>query len=209
MADALPGRVTADSGGCICSALFWGTKEDGTLWGTGIDHAVGQGATLAADGAGPLMHIAVSGIRSTPVEVAEARFPLVLRKFELAQDSSGAGKHRGGLGLDVEYELLEDVYCTAIIERTKREPRGLFGGEAARANRMGIRDPEGGHQPITKVTALPIAKGSIFEVRTGGGGGYGPPEARPAEQVRADLREGFISEEQAREDYPHAFGVSR
>ncbi|MDX6398385.1 MAG: N-methylhydantoinase [Gaiellaceae bacterium] len=207
MADALPGQVTADSGGCICSALFWGTKEDGTLWGTGIDHAVGQGATLAADGGGPLMHIAVSGIRSTPVEVAEARFPLVVRKFELAQDSSGAGQHRGGLGLDVEYELLEDVYCTAIIERTKREPLGLFGGDSARANRMGVRDPEGGELAITKVTALPIVKGSIFQVRTGGGGGYGPAAERSPEQVARDVREGFISEEQARADYPHAFGA--
>jgi len=207
LADALPQAVTAGSGGCICAVLFWG-KREGRFWGTGMDHVVGQGATMEDDGGAPLIHMACSGIRSTSTEVLEARFPLVVRHVELAQDSGGAGRHRGGLGLDTAYELLEDVRCTSTIERTKTPPRGLFGGENGRPNRMRICDPTGAEREVAKVTALPIAEGSVVEVRTGGGGGYGPAAERPAEDVHRDVREGFVSEEKARAKYPHAFGAS-
>jgi N-methylhydantoinase B len=205
LADALPDRVMADSGGCLCPVVMWGTTRDGRVWGTGNVHASGQGASLGGDAGAPLMHINGSGVRLTPCEVLESWFPLVVRRFELAQDSAGAGRHRGGLGTNVAYEMLDDAKCTAVIERSKTPPTGLFGGGTARANRMRVYSPDGETCVYSKVTALPLPPGTVVEVSTGGGGGYGPPEERDPAAVERDVREGYVSLEAARAAYPHAF----
>ena len=49
-----------------------------------------------------------------------------------------------------------------------------------------------------------MPKGARIELYCGGGGGYGPPSERDPEKVRADVREGYITEEHARQHYPHA-----
>ena len=100
LADALPGKVPAGSGGDICSFMMWGEDESGELWITGRDDTVGQGAWNASDGGAPLIVIATSGERNIPAEAMEARFPFLVGRLELAIDSGGAGERRGGLGID-------------------------------------------------------------------------------------------------------------
>jgi len=39
---------------------------------------------------------------------------------------------------------------------------------------------------------------------TAGGGGYGPPAGREPEAIRAEIRDGLLSESRARELYPKA-----
>ena len=56
--------------------------------------------------------------------------------------------------------------------------RGLAGGLPGRANAGVIRYPDGQRQPLAKATGLTIPKGSVYELRCGGGGGYGPPAER-------------------------------
>ena len=205
MAAAMPENVTAGSGNDPCGVVCWGTNEAGEVWATGFDHSVGQGATWDGDGAAPLMVITNSGIRTTPAEVIEARFPFVVRRFELAPDSAGAGRYRGGLGLDLHYEALSDSYWTIPFERTKTPPWGLFGGREGRPNTFRVVHPDGSFEEVGKATRLGVPKGSIAQVETGGGGGYGLPADRPREEVLADVREGYLSEEAARAAYPHAF----
>jgi N-methylhydantoinase B len=104
--------------------------------------------------------------------------------------------------------IREDTYVTCTVERTKAPPWGLFGGLPARANGAAVRAPDGSRSAIGKVTRYPLKKGSTFEIYCGGGGGYGDPAERDTELVRRDLRAGYISEEQARKHYPHAFDES-
>jgi N-methylhydantoinase B len=102
--------------------------------------------------------------------------------------------------------MLEDSYTTAAIERTKNPPWGLEGGLEGVPNTASLVRPDGSRTTFGKATRLLCAKGSTLELRTGGGGGYGDPSERPKEEVHADLREGYITEEHARRYYPHAFG---
>jgi len=45
VAQAMPTAVTASSGGCICSLVWWGKREQtGEPWAEGSPHPVGQGA---------------------------------------------------------------------------------------------------------------------------------------------------------------------
>lgn len=203
LADALPGKVPAGSGGDICSFMMWGEDESGELWITGCDHTVGQGAWNAADGGAPLIVIATSGERNIPAEAMEARFPFLVERLELAVDSGGAGERRGGLGIDQHYRVLRNFSLTSAFERSRTPPWGLSGGGEGRPNSWGVRDPHGTFTAYPKVTGLEIAAGSVVEVRTGGGGGFGDPRARPAEKVLDDVRNGYVSEEAAARDYPH------
>ena len=50
----------------------------------------------------------------------------------------------------------------------------------------------------------PLRQGDVFSMMTQGGGGYGPPDERDAEAIERDIREGKLTEERARKDYPGA-----
>jgi N-methylhydantoinase B len=73
------------------------------------------------------------------------------------------------------------------------------------ANRCTLRQPDGSRTSFGKGTRVLVPKGGAIELTTGGGGGYGPPGERDPEAVRADIRAGYITEAQARAQYPHAF----
>jgi N-methylhydantoinase B len=203
---AMPDRVVACSGGDLCALVWYGFREaTGEFWGDGSPHPVGQGASAHGDGASSLLHMIESATRFSPSEVWEARNPWLMERFELAPDSGGPGKFRGGLGPDMFFYFFEDAACTSTVERTKNAPWGLSGGLPARANACVLRLPDGTRLPIAKATDLKTPKGSTVELYCGGGGGYGDPAERDPEAVREDLREGYITEAHAREHYPHAF----
>jgi N-methylhydantoinase B len=206
VAEAVPERVTACSGGDLAAVVWWGFREgSGEFWGDGAPHPVGQGASTHGDGGSSLLHLIEAATRFSPMEVWEARNPWLMEKFELAADSGGPGKYRGGLGADMHFHFLEEAFCTSTIERTKNAPWGLVGGLPGRPNAGLLRHPDGTSVPVAKATGLRIPKGATFEIRLGGGGGYGPPSERDPELVRRDCREGYTTLEHARKHYPHAF----
>jgi N-methylhydantoinase B len=205
LADAIPQAVTAGSGADCCAVGCWGKDVEGEFWGDVTDHYTGVGATHASDGTCPLMHIACSGLRNTPIEVWEARRPFLVEKFEYGPDSGGIGRFRGGLGVDIHYRALRDCQLVLPWERMKTPPWGLDGGHAGRPGRIRLRDPGGTTQDFNKITGLHMPEGSVLELSTSGGGGFGPPAERDPSAVHADVREGLLTAEAARRDYPHAF----
>ncbi len=203
---AMPEAVPSCSGGDICSLVWWGVREKtGEPWADGSPHPVGQGASVRGDGANSLIHHAEAATRFSPTEVWESKNPWLLEKVELAPDSGGAGRYRGGLGLEMHFHILEDSYVTAAIERTKTPPWGLAGGHEGRPNAADLLLPDGSLRRFGKITRLHCPKGSTLRLHTGGGGGYGPAAERDPAAVLADLQEGYVSEARARTDYPHAF----
>ena len=206
VADAMPAAVCACSGGDLCAVLYYGVREEtGQFWGDGSPHPVGQGASIHGDGQNSRLHHIEAATRFAPLEVWEARNPWMMEYCELAPDSGGPGKHRGGLGPDMAFRLLEDAFAISTIERTKNAPWGLAGGLEGRTNAGELRLPDGTVTPVAKATGLVIPKGSVFTVYCGGGGGYGPPSERDPEAVLSDVREGYVTEAMARKQYPHAF----
>ena len=53
----------------------------------------------------------------------------------------------------------------------------------------------------SKYSNVPIKPGDRVQVMAPGGGGYGDPSERAREAVSEDVREGYVSPEQAREKY--------
>lgn len=205
ISNAMPKAVPACSGGCICSLVAWGQREGSrTPWADGTPLPVGQGAWDGGDG-GNMLHIAESATRFTPAEVWEHRNPWIIEQLALATDSCGPGKWRGGAGLNLDIRMTEDTLITTVFERALNAPWGLKGGKEARPNNCIAVLPDGSEHTIPKSTHFHMPKGSVLQMRTGGGGGYGDPADRPVEAVRRDIEEGYITEEFAREHYPHAF----
>ncbi len=208
IADVMPEAVSAGSGGDYCGVVWWGRRAGGEFWAGGTDHVTGQGATHDGDGGAPLMHISFSGMRNTPAETLELRYPLLVEKFELAQDSGGAGRFRGGPGVDIRYRMLENGAFSSPIERTRTSPWGLQGGEPGRPNALRVILPDDSERALTKTTAFSVEEGGVIEFSVGGGGGYGPPSERDPRAVLEDVEDGIVSAEAARRDYPHAFPPS-
>jgi N-methylhydantoinase B len=207
LSHAIPAAVPACSGGDINGIVWWGVREaTGEPWADGSPHPIGQGGHARGDGASSLIHHGEAATRFSPVEVWEARNPWLLEKVELAPDSGGPGKHRGGLGVEMFFHLLEDSYATTVVERTRNAPWGLEGGLAGRPNGLAVRRPDGRRESLRgKNTRLFLGKGSTLELYNGGGGGYGPARERDPADVHADIREGYVTEQEARRHYPHAF----
>jgi N-methylhydantoinase B len=205
MAQAIPESVPAWSGSCLCALVWWGTREaTGEPWADGSPHPLGQGAHAKGDGASSLIHVSEAATRFSPVEVWESRNPWLVERVELATDSCGPGRYRGGLGVDMFFQTLEESYVTVVIERTKEGAPGLEGGGTGRPNGATLRRADGTRVPVAKATRLTVPHGATIELHTGGGGGFGPAAERDSDAVRADLREGYITEDHARLNYPHA-----
>jgi N-methylhydantoinase B len=143
-----------------------------------------------------------STARNNPVEVVESRIPTMrVLAYRLRQDSGGAGKFRGGLGVERVYELLTPAFITFSLERKATPPWGLWGGKAGAVNGVEITSPDGAVRHVRKATQHPIAAGERVKIMTGGGGGWGPPSERDPEAVRRDVREGYVSAAAAHRDY--------
>jgi N-methylhydantoinase B len=156
----------------------------------------GGGASSAGDGWSSVgeWH-SVGGIKFGSVEVAEARFPLHFRRHEFRPGSGGDGEHRGGLGVDLDLvvETAEPALANTAGDGVRHGACGLLGGEDGATHAYTLASK--GRPPRvlrTKETGIEIRPGDVLRVRSGGGGGWGPPERR-SEQARArDRREALV-----------------
>jgi N-methylhydantoinase B len=206
MSPLMKNETAAGSGGDLGGIIAWNFTADGELDAIGADHPTGQGATSTGDGAPPMTHISCSGGRNTPIEVFENRFSgIVVEKVELAVDSGGIGQFRGGLGALYRYRALQPFQCTAGNDRQQTPPEGLFGGGKALPNTTELYVDDKLVRRISKVNDLTVPADAYLQVRVGGGGGYGNPAERDRVAIIDDIRDGYITEQAARRDYPHAF----
>ena len=203
LSEKLPEAFPASSGGCLAAAVWWGKREkDGEPWADGAPHPIGQGGFYNGDGV-TSMHHNSAGTRMSPLEIWESRNPWLIKKIELAKDSCGAGEFRGGLGLDLEFEMLEDTFITTVVERTKLPPWGINGGKEGRANNVEIVKKNGEKLYLPKKSGYKLNKGDKITFMTGGGGGYGDPANRNATIIKNDIKQGYLSKKYIEKNYKH------
>jgi N-methylhydantoinase B len=203
LSEAMPDRIPAGSYGDQMPTIAFGEHPDtGRLFIQGDLNAGGTGARPAYDGESGMIIFAGSTARNNPVEVVESRIPTMrILKYGLRPDSGGAGRHRGGLGIERVYEFLAPAFITFSLERKVDPPWGLRGGKDGAVNGVEITAPDGAVRHVRKATQHPIAAGERVRIMTGGGGGFGPAAERDPESIRRDVREGYVTPEAARRDY--------
>ncbi len=142
----------------------------------------GGGASPAGDGwdtAGE-WHT-VGGIKFGSIEIAEQRFPLHFESHELAPGTEGAGRHRGGRGATLRLHLRADAVGNTAGDGARHGARGILGGQDGTPHRYILHAPGAPSRELrTKEISIAMPKGSVLDLRSGGGGGWGDPEMRPA-----------------------------
>ncbi len=159
----------------------------------------GYGGRSDKDGAEALAP--VMNCRNIPVEVHETHNPVRIHCLELIQDTGGAGKYRGGLGLRKDIELLaEEAIMTGLGDRHDTQPYGIFGGKAG-ARAETILNPDTHPQTLGSKDVTSLKRGDIVSFRLAGAGGYGPPVERDLKAIKRDITDGYISVNAAARDY--------
>jgi N-methylhydantoinase B len=160
----------------------------------------GSGGRPYADGE-DTVHV-VPDSRNIPVEFAESRWPFLVERLDLAVDSGGPGRHRGGLGYEKHIRMLRDASFMSIADRSLLACWGVAGGRAGRPFQVVI-DPGGpGERAVEALAdAEPVRAGEVIRIRTTGGGGWGDPLDRPYDEVARDVAWRKVSVAGARDDY--------
>ncbi|WP_238368982.1 hydantoinase B/oxoprolinase family protein [Heliomarina baculiformis] len=204
---ALPERVTAAPAGTSGNFALGGHDP-----ARGRDFVMyqlsggGYGGNADHDGlANGCSTIGIS--KAPPVEIMEQAFPVLYRHYALHEGSGGAGKHRGGFGLDYELELRRgSARASFVMDHGRFGPQGVMGGRDGAPNKVTVWQSGKPHVPphLSKEQDIPLGPGDRVHVRTPGGGGYGDPFKRDPKLVAEDVRLGRYSIDQAKE----LFGVA-
>lgn len=228
LAQAAPELVPASSGGDLGDPGFYGREP---YTGRQVWHqtnaGVGWGARHDSDGINTTQHISMCTVKNIPVEVIESRLPLLVERAYLRRDSGGPGRYRGGVGSVRDYRFLDGFGALTIVKKTRTEGWGLEGGKSGprnvsvllpntespdweeRWNRDVIVYADNGHlyqdagaeRVYCGMFRGEFHRGDVISYLAAGGGGYGHPFERPAEAVRDDVIDGYVSREAAESEY--------
>ncbi|MGE0716817.1 MAG: hydantoinase B/oxoprolinase family protein [Alphaproteobacteria bacterium] len=196
--EALPDRVPADSGGELLTVAFGGRWPDerGTFV-TGEMLAGGSGGSRALDGI-DVIETDATNCMNLPAEAMEMEAPVRIHRMALRRDSGGAGRHRGGLGVVKEFEMLEvEATLTHRGERHYCPAAGAFDGQAGAPAHSVIIRADGTEEVVASKRMTTLKPGDRLIVETAGGGGYGDPLLRDREAVMADIANGKVSAAEA------------
>ncbi len=190
---AVPDRVPAEGTSCLWNLNVRGQTDEAGLGNYGFMMAVtsngGTGARPMKDGLSATAY--PSGVKGTPVEIAESITPLIFWRKEFREDSGGAGTMRGGLGqvIEVGSRIGKPFDLLAAYDRIDHPPRGRDGGKDGAAGAVSLKSGK-------------VLKGKGFQlippddrlvVMTPGGGGIGDPAKRDRAAVEKDVSAGLVS----------------
>jgi N-methylhydantoinase B len=199
--EVVPENVAAAHHAAQNSIQFTGRRANGKLWNYNDTGHGGWGASSRGDGSGPFKTLSHGDCKDIPVEIVEALYPIRIEELALRTDSGGAGRTRGGLGTVRRCTVLDDANLTVAWERTTCAPWGVFGGKDAEVGSVTVHPLNTNPVSITKVTQMPLQKGTHVTFLTSGGGGAGNPLERPPKDVARDVQMGYVSAEHALRDY--------
>lgn len=210
LVEALPERVTASPAGSSGNfALGGSVPEEGRNFVMYQISGGGYGGWSGGDGiSNGCSTIGIS--KAPPVEIMEQAYPVLYHRYALREGSGGAGRHRGGFGLDYEVELRKGTArASFVMDHGRFGPQGALGGRDGMVNHVTVT--RGGEtftpEHLSKAQDIPLTAGDRVRVGTPGGGGYGDPFTRPPELVAEDVRLGRYSAEEARALFGVALGA--
>ena len=197
---AFPERLPAGTKAMMCQAGFGALDLEAKTYVCFYEtFAGGYGGRLASDGPDAVQTHG-QNTENAPVEETELNYPVRIDRLALVEDSDGAGRFRGGLGLRKDYRFDGQTTFTILADRDKAGPWGVADGlDGRRAEYFHVRG--GVEARLSSKTTLDLEPGDVISIRTCGGGGYGPPAERAPERVLRDVLQGKVSPERAREIY--------
>lgn len=197
----IPDRVPAEGTSCLFNITLRGQTGDNLRGNYGFATTFtsngGTGARPEKDGLSATAY--PSGVRGTPVEIAEQIMPVIFWKKEFREDSGGAGRTRGGLGqvIEIGSAIEQPFELLAAFDRLDHPPRGKDGGHNGKPATVSLKSGK----KLKGKGFQQIPAGDRLVIETSGGGGLGDPKTRSDEAIAADVTEERISRRTAREVY--------
>lgn len=208
LAPHIPDRLTAGHFLSVCATIVGGI-DDRTKQPFAIvePQAGGWGGGLKKDGESGLV---CSGDGETFImsnEVLEVRQPIRVEQYSLnVEDGCGHGMFRGGFGLVKDYRIANsEASFTASFGRSLYPAWGMEGGMKGTPNYFILMRNKQEPQRLRKVAAASMKNGELIRLRTGGGGGYGDPLERDVKHVAWDVKNEYISRQDAERTYGVVF----
>ena len=165
----------------------------------------GYGGNAATDGlSNGCSTIGIS--KTTPVEVMEQYYPVLFEEYSLHEGSGGAGKSRGGFGVNYKIKLRRgSAKVSMVMDHGRFGPQGVLGGKDGGVNKVQIEHNGQTYVPphLSKDQNIHVQAGDTICVSTPGGGGYESSLKRNPELVRNDVQRGYYTMQQAHD----LFGV--
>jgi N-methylhydantoinase B len=140
--------------------------------------------------------------QNIPSEYLETYYPMLVEGYTTIIDSGGAGKHRGGNGVEKIFYFLEEGEISIHDDRHDTQPWGILGGRPAACSEKWLARKDGSREPLpSKIDSVRVKSGDRVIFRTAGGGGWGDPLERDPMRTRNDVARKLMSTAKAREDY--------
>ena len=203
LAQAMPNRLPAGGFASVVGTLFGGIHCD-----TGRPYAViepelgGWGGSPTADGASGQFCALHGETYNCPAEIAEARYGVMVDYLSFHDEDGGAGLHRGGKGVRIDYRIKTDnSWLTIAYTRSIVPPWPLEGGCPGSPNYIRVLRAAGSSERYSVANGLVLNTNDVISIRTATGAGWGDPMQRDLDLVRSDLKNGYITLEQANKYY--------
>ncbi len=135
-----------------------------------------------------------------PVEVMEQYYPVLFEEFAIHEGSGGAGKARGGFGVNYAIRVLRgEARASMVMDHGRTGPLGALGGMNGGVNRVAVEQRGTIYEPphLSKDQDIHLQPGDVIRVSTPGGGGYGDPLERDPAKVARDVMRGYYTKEEA------------
>ncbi|MEM7126230.1 MAG: hydantoinase B/oxoprolinase family protein [Chloroflexota bacterium] len=203
LAPYLGERIPAGNFASICGTVFGGIHPDTGRPYTVVEPQIGGwGGTSQRDGNAGQFSASHGETYNCPAEVAEARYGVTVDHLSVHNEDGGAGLHRGGNGVRIDYRIRSDnAWLTAAYTRDTVPPWGLEGGKNGSGNHIVIRRSNGETERYAVIGGMTLNTDDVIQVMTATGAGWGDPLERDEALVKDDLKNGYITEEQANRDY--------
>jgi N-methylhydantoinase B len=165
----------------------------------------GGGYGGSADGDGISNGCSTIGIsKTTPIEVIEQRYPVLIDEYALHERSGGAGRARGGFGVRYSVTLRRGTArASFVMDHGRSGPLGALGGDDGGVNKVVVRQKGRDYIPphLSKDQDIVVEPGDRIIVSTPGGGGYGDPFERAPALVATDVGRGYYTVADAAERF--------
>lgn len=206
MSQVVPEMAVGDLKGGANHVHIAGPREGGGTWIHYEWPAGGTGASAGTDGSNAVRSYNEGDFNSIQsVETVEQQYPLRVERCEIRTGACGDGEYRGGFGLRRDLRVLDESAMLSVLsEKNVIPPYGVAGGSNAAANRFVVLRNGETIQPSDvpgKVSGFALGRGDIVREETAGGGGYGDPLKRDPARVAEDVRERYLTVDQARLRY--------
>ncbi len=203
LAPHLPGVLPAGHFASIAGTFIGGTHPDTGRQYTIIEPQIGGwGAFTGQDGNNAVFSAIHGETYNCPAEISEARNGLIVDQMALNVQPNGAGQWRGGYGICLDYRIRQDnSFLTLGYTRSRILPWALDGGEEGSGNYALVMRRNGEQERYAVGSEIRVDKDDVIRIFTGTGGGVGDPRQRDPQAVRMDVKNGYITPEQAKTIY--------